>query len=288
MIKGFHIPFSLGEEQVTALGRELLGSGLYQWIEIKWPCHYLGVDASSYLRGIRRIVDQYAPGVSCHIPTNLDLGQTNTGMRAEIVRQIRLCIDYAADFGATILPLHPGTIMTMDIPGTDETPVKRMLIAEGEHKRDTACALTAGVVADVAAYAAERGMTIALENLLLPQEIAHTAADLAALVDRCDAANVRALFDCGHAHRVGADVAAYVRALGGRIAHVHLNDNDGTCDLHQQLGEGGIPFGPMCRALREVGYAGAWVMETSYRSPAELARSAELLDAYWEKGDAST
>lgn len=280
MIKGFHIPFHFREDEIISLGERLIAAGHYQWIEIKWPCNYLGVDCASYLRGIRHLVKAYPLSVSCHIPTNLDLGQTNAGMRAELVRQIKSCMDYAAEFGTSILPLHPGTIMTMDIPETSETAVKRMLIAEGERKRESARRMTVEIVQETAEYAEQYGMTIVLENLLLPQEIAHTAEDLKNLVDRCERENVKALFDCGHAHRVGADIPAFIRTLGSRIAHVHLNDNDGTCDLHLQMGEGTIPFGPLFSALLEAGYRGALVMETSYRDSGELLKSSALLDNY--------
>ena len=35
MVKGFHIPFHWREEDIKKLGRELIGTGLYSWIEVK-------------------------------------------------------------------------------------------------------------------------------------------------------------------------------------------------------------------------------------------------------------
>ena len=280
MIKGFHIPYHFSEDEILALGNDLLSSGLYRWVEVKWPFQLFGFDPTSYVRGVRKIIREYGPQVSCHIPTNLDLGQTNQGMRAELLRQAKACIDYSAELGATILPLHPGTILTMDIPATAETPTKQMLQRAGAQKRETARRYTVEIAQELAEYCAPMGMTLALENLLLPQEIAHSAEDLRDLVLRCDRPNIRALFDCGHAHRVGAAQGPYIRTLGELICHVHLNDNDGTCDLHQQLGEGSIQYPELFSALRETGYKGALVMETDYHSSADLFQSATILDGY--------
>ena len=284
MTKGFHIPYHFGEEEVQSLGRELLATGRYGWIEIKWPFHLFGFDPASYVRGVRGLVRDYRPGVSCHIPTNLDLGQTNTAMHDTVMQEAKLCIDYAAEFGATIMPLHPGTILTMDIPDTTETPVKKALRRAGEQKREQARALTVEIAQELAEYSSQYGMTVALENLLLPQEVAHEAQDLRDLVVRCGRDNIRALYDCGHSHRVGASQGEYIRTLGGLICHVHLNDNDRTCDLHQQMGEGTIDYGEMFAALGEVGYQGVLVMETSYHDSTDLLQSSAMLDAYLQRG----
>lgn len=280
MIKGFHIPFHWKEEEIKKMGSELIETGHYSWVEIKWPVNYVGMDCASYVRGIRWLIEQYPVGVSCHIPTNLDLGQTNVGMRRELIHQIKQCADYAAELRVSILPVHPGTIMTMDIPTVADTEVKRELIAAGERKKNAARQMTIEVVSEIAEYAAQYDMTIALENLLLPQEVAHSAEDLRSLVDGCHRENVRALFDCGHAHRVKAPVGDFVRTLGNRICHVHINDNDTTCDLHAQMGEGSIPYADMFQALREINYKGALVMETDYDSIGDLLRSSSILDQY--------
>jgi sugar phosphate isomerase/epimerase len=173
----------------------------------------------------------------------------------------------------------------MDIPATDETETKQMLRLAGERKRETARAMTVEIAQELADYARQYNMTIAMENLLLPQENAHTALDLRDMILRCKRDNVRALFDCGHAHRVGADQGDFIRTLGNLVCHVHLNDNDGTCDLHQQIGEGTIDFDAVFVALREIGYQGALVMETSYRDSDDLLESSRLLNHYLKAGE---
>lgn len=283
IIKGFHIPFHLKEEEIIRLGDVLLGSGEYSWIEIKWPNHYIGKEYESYVRGIQKLVQLYHPGVSCHIPTNLDIGQSNKYMQDAVIHQIKQCIDYAFKFNATILPIHPGTIMTFDPPSTDETDVKKSLRKALVSKKAEAKKLSIQVIQVIADYAKQYDMTIAVENLLLPQEICYTAKELKELVNECNRDNVKALYDCGHAHRVLEDVGEYARILDQSLVHVHLNDNDSTCDLHLQLKEGSIDYDAMFKAFANIQFYGPYVMETSYQSAEELLLSSHILDTYFNQ-----
>ena len=132
---------------------------------------------------------------------------------------------------------------------------------------------------EISGAADRHGLVLALENVLLPQEIVYDWGQLVQILDAVDRPNVRALLDCGHAHRCGLDSAEFARRLGDRLCHVHVNDNDGTCDLHLQIGEGNIAYRSVFAALRAADYRGAVVGETSWRSSDDLRTSARLLDA---------
>ncbi len=283
MKKGFHIPFSMKEDQIIELGEKLLKTHIYDFIEIKWPCNYIDFDCSSYIKGIKYLVSTYNVGASCHIPTNLDLGQTNIDMRNEVIRQIKLCIDYAKEMKVTILPVHPGTILTMDVPSTNETPVKQHLQEAGKKKKINARNLTVSLIQEVADYAEENGMIIAVENLLLPQEIAYGAYELNEIITLIDRVNVKALYDCGHAYRTNQDVGEFIDILGENLCHVHLNDNDGTCDLHLQLEDGNIEYNKIFEALNRIDYKGALIVETNYKDYTDLILSAQIIDKYLKK-----
>lgn len=280
MKKGFHVPLHLAPSTIETLGERLLASGLYQWVELKYPYDTLGSDPEPYHRAVRDLVERHRPGVSVHVPTNYDLGHWSEALRRATIDQIRTVARYAADLGATIMPIHPGTIFTMDVPADTDHPIKKMIAEAGARKKERARRLTVEGLLELALPAEEAGITLALENVLLPQEVVYTAAELESLVAAVGSAAVGALFDCGHAHRCGLDSAAFVRDLAGRIVHVHINDNDGSCDLHMQLGEGTIDYPAFFSALEEVGYHGAVVVETIYRDADDLIESARLIDAY--------
>jgi sugar phosphate isomerase/epimerase len=244
---------------------------MYRWIEVKYPYDVRGFDGAPYDRAVRRLVRQTSPGISIHVPTNYDLGAWSDSVRSATLRCISAVIEYGASLGATVAVIHPGTIHTMDVPGTGDTPVKAMLQEAAERKKERARQLTAEALRELAPRAAKLGMTLALENVLLPQEVVYTAGELARLVLQVDHPSVRATFDAGHAHRRGLDPAACIRELSQLMCHVHLNDNDGTCDLHLPPGEGMIDFVSIFRAMEESGYSGAVVAETIYQTREDLA-----------------
>ena len=71
--------------------------------------------------------------------------------------------------------------------------------------------------------------------------------------DGVDDSRLRICLDVGHANAYSeVPVEDWIAMLGGRIAHVHLHNNEGDADLHQPLGEGSIPMEAVLDAvLRE-------------------------------------
>ena len=145
--------------------------------------------------------------------------------------------------------------------------------------KERARRLTVEGLQELAVAAQRHGIVLALENVLLPQEIVYDWNQLGGLLDAVARPNVCALLDCGHAYRRGLDPAEFVAKLGGRLCHVHVNDNDGSCDLHLQIGEGSIPYRAVFAALRAAEYRGAVVVETEWQSIEDLVTSARRLDA---------
>jgi sugar phosphate isomerase/epimerase len=279
---GFHIPFSHTPELIGVLGSELLAPGHFDWIEVKYPYDMLGFDPRPYEDAIRSLIERHDPQRSLHIPTHYDIGMWSASVRETILTQIERTIDFAASLGCTVLPIHPGTILHMDIPQGASAPNAERVREAALAKKRRAFDHTVSALKQLSDRAARHDMTLALENVLLPQEIAYSAADLIELIDAVDRENVRALFDCGHAHRAGYESSAFVFEIAPYLCHVHVNDNDGSCDLHQQLGTGTIDFASMFDALEASNYTGAVVVETAYRSAAELKESARLIGEYRE------
>ena len=98
--------------------------------------------------------------------------------------------------------------------------------------------------------------------------------ELAILVEMVDEPNVGYCLDSGHIHACGGDVAAAVRALGGRIFETHLHDNRAlgakdrhaiiplNSDEHLSPGFGTIPWIDVINALSDVGFQGPATFET--------------------------
>lgn len=71
--------------------------------------------------------------------------------------------------------------------------------------------------------------------------------------------------DIGHCNLYGRSPTRMLRHFAGRIAHVHLNDNDGRRDLHLPAGCGLIDWNAVAKALRDVGYDSTLTIEVFSR-----------------------
>jgi sugar phosphate isomerase/epimerase len=84
-------------------------------------------------------------------------------------------------------------------------------------------------------------------------------------------------FDIGHFYCVKDEPAPTVHKLKDHIRHVHLEDIAATRVHHHMIpGEGAIDFGPVLKALKDVGYDG-WVtieLYTCHENPDYAAKTA--------------
>ena len=62
-------------------------------------------------------------------------------------------------------------------------------------------------------------------------------------------------FDTGHSLMLGKDMRKFIHTLGHRIEALHLNDNDGTDDLHTMPYNGALDWERTINALKDVGYS---------------------------------
>ena len=82
------------------------------------------------------------------------------------------------------------------------------------------------------------GMTVLLENVE-----DNTPEVFAEIVYGINSLKICCCFDVAHAHVYSsAPLNEWIQALGGKIKHVHLSDNDGKDDLHLPLGKGNLPL----------------------------------------------
>ncbi len=282
---GFQLSHRIDAKTIETLGHELIETGIYQAVELEYPMHTVGNDEQKieeYVEAIRKLLKRYDLRVSLHIPTNLDCGVGNAVVRHAVLEEMKQSIDFAAECGVCMLSVHGATIGNFDYPEVADTPAKAFLQEVYFRKKQNALQATVDMLGEIGAYANQYGCAVALENVLLKQEVIHTPDDLLFVLEKVSLDNIGALYDCGHSNRIGYDSARFIRELGERLIHVHINDNDGTCDLHGQIGSGTVDFRAVFAALHELRYAGTVLVEFMAKSIDDLKTSAALLKPYME------
>jgi sugar phosphate isomerase/epimerase len=106
------------------------------------------------------------------------------------------------------------------------------------------------VLRELAPEARKAGVVLLLENML-------SAEDNVRIIERAGSPAVLVYYDTGNSANAGFDPVKEIRWLGkSRIGQIHLKDKG-------YLGEGGINFPEVMRAIADIGYAGFAILETS-------------------------
>jgi len=106
--------------------------------------------------------------------------------------------------------------------------------------------------------AKDAGVILAIENTL-------SAKQNAEILDRIGSDAVRVYYDVGNLTGQGYDVPAEIRFLKERIAIFHFKDG------RDYLGEGKVQYKAIAEAIKELGYQGWIVLETSNPSGDRVA-----------------
>jgi sugar phosphate isomerase/epimerase len=179
--------------------------------------------------------------------SSLMMGLLNTNPLASDPRApgwLEQSIDAAKDLGAKVILVAffgKGDLRQPD--GTLKTEDVNMVV-----KR----------VQTAARRAKDSGVILALENTL-------SAKQNVEILERIGNQAVKLYYDVGNSTRNGYDVPSEIRFLKDRIACIHFKDGK------SYLGEGEIKFEPIAAAIKDIGYQGWIVLETSDPSKNSVA-----------------
>lgn len=178
-------------------------------------------------------------------------------VRARAVAANRRSIDCAEALGARLLC---GPVMGPIGQFTGAGPTD----AELDH--------AAGVLADTAAYAAGKGIHVALEFLnRFELYVMNDTATTARFCERVGAPNLGILYDTFHANIEEKDPAAAIRAHARHITHVHISENDRSTP-----GAGQVRWAETFAALAEVKYRGMLMVEAFGLALPELSAATRI------------
>ena len=192
----------------------------------------------AFARELRKIGEAY--GMECnqsHAPFPTD--------KPPIRAYLKRAIECTAEAGGKICVIHPANDLTAEE--------------------------NAEVYFELLPFAKDHGVKIATENMWnwpKGQDQATRAAcshhdDFVAHLDAVNDDFFVACLDIGHAEMRGLDTSApqMIRAIGDRLAALHIHDNDRWHDLHQIPFAGSIDWNEIIKALKEIDYKGEFTLE---------------------------
>ena len=190
-----------------------------------------------------------------HRDQTCDLASLDPAQRNKALADHQQTVNLAADLGGCILVTHDIAIPEPDQP-------------EGLERRAT----FVDSMAQIAEYAAPKGVRLALENI--PRGYTNEPDRLVTLMEDLDEPNVGVVIDTGHRNMSG-DPPTTLRAIGKHLITLHLHDNHGEADEHLLPGRGNINWQQVSAALGDINYNGAFMYEISRpEDVSELAANA--------------
>jgi sugar phosphate isomerase/epimerase len=224
-----------------------------------WPPHY-GPYERARLR--RRLADA-GVGVYSLNPTYLDVNiiSLNPAIRAASVAELIANLELAAEIGAQVVVVSPGRRHPL-IPAPD----------------DEAERLSLDGIARLVRRGEDLGVTVGLENL--PSLFATTGAAVRRLAEQIGSPRCRIVFDVANAY-MSQDPSEGLREAAPYLALVHYSDTHKHAWGHLPLGMGEVNFAAATDTLREIGFAGPVLLETTFAQDPDggIRSSLALLDS---------
>jgi sugar phosphate isomerase/epimerase len=233
----------LQESMLTPILASIANAGFKQ-IELLCESPHFGEPQLS-VSEVREQMEQHGLSMDvAHGPyVHVDCGAPDETERQHAVDWIASFFDPMAALGATCIVVHPNRHTNREAPEKSRLETRQSLI-------------------ELADRAGERGLRLALENLMLYQgrRAGDSVKELLEIIDGLPP-NVGLCLDTGHAAIAQRDPAEELRLGGQRIFHLHLHDNDGTYDHHWVPGDGIIRFDDVIQTMQRTGFSGSATIE---------------------------
>jgi sugar phosphate isomerase/epimerase len=222
----------------AGLGFVELGSGA------DWAPDVLAPVRATAGRPLRYLVHNYFP--PHERPFVLNLASADPESLARSVEHCRRAVDLSAELGAPFFSVHAGFAFAArpEQLGRDQTRIPRVPLTQAHE-------IFVRSLRDLCAYAAERGVRVAVENnVIAPFNLVNgrnllglcaTAEDILRTQAEVGAPNLGFLVDTGHAKvtagALGFDAQRFLSTVAPHVIAFHLSDNDGTADTNQPFAE---------------------------------------------------
>jgi len=223
-----------------------------------WEILSEGEDRLELLRGdIGYGRDSFGMSFQVHAPlSDINIGSVYEPMRIAAMNEIKQTIVMCHQLELGLLTVHPGFVQGIAFLNRADALVK-----------------TKESIREIAAFAHEQGVKVAVENM--PANINATCTQARELLEAIAGSEVGVCFDMGHANTSGQLDA--MLEIVDRFANVHLHNNAGQWDQHNRVHDGTADLGKVVRTLKK-SYKGDVIIEsTDLESGAESRRILERL-----------
>lgn len=242
--------YDMGEEPLEVTFKRLQRYG-YDGIEL------IGEPNKFNPSLVRSLCEEYGLRVFsvlgwCIAPTDSrDLAHPDPSVRARSVTYVKQGVDFAKAVDApiaVIIPAPAGRTAPVGVADTEDA-WREAIATEWAHAVSS--------VQEAASYAEEQGVTLAVEPINRYETfLVRNVDEGLRFVREVDSPAVKLHLDAFHMHIEERDPAEAIRKAGDLLVNMHISDSN-----RETVGRGHTDFQAMMRALKEIEYQGALVLE---------------------------
>jgi sugar phosphate isomerase/epimerase len=208
-----------------------------------WEILSEGEDSLEQIRdGIGYGKESLDMSFQAHVPiSDVNIGSVHEPMRLAALNEVKQTIMMCHQLEIPLATVHPGFIQGIAFLNKAKALEK-----------------TKDSVKELAAFAHDNSVVIAIENM--PANINGTCTTAAELLEVVDSAGLGICFDMGHAN-TSRQIDEFLK-IAERFENVHLHNNEGTWDQHNEIDDGTADIGKVISCLRK-SYSGNLVIEST-------------------------
>jgi len=207
-----------------------------------------GLVSEEEIDHIKGIAEDNRLMLAIHFCAGNDLAGINKGHLEESRWQLRETIRICSRIGGSVVIVHPGQSPRLSVH--KKNPLNRYPKFQLAYLEKEARVRFKESLADAAKCGEELGVIIGLENFShVDNCMQSNLEDIVEWVDDIASPALKITLDTGHANLEGG-VEKAVAIYGSRIAHIHIDDNDGRSSAHGELGSGTIHWHAAAPFLR--------------------------------------
>ncbi len=208
---------------------------------------------------LKDTLSTYDMVVTTHAPfTDLNAASPFQPVKGAIERTMQRFVGFSASLGATMITVHPGSVHNEELvpesSGSSATLIRKMV-------REAGGRLSINI----------ENLTKSFSKYHFP--LASTMESLELLMANIEGS--RCTLDTGHAHVNGQDPLQMAERIGGKIAEIHLNDNEGSSDDHLMPGDGKVQFDGLLKRVSSPDVLLCLELNPHRYSPGEVLSSME-------------
>jgi sugar phosphate isomerase/epimerase len=228
-----------GDEPLAETAARLAGFG-YDGLELKG-------DLELYAPAeVKAILDDHGLAALSLTPEDVDLPHPDAEVRAEAVDYYLRLLDFAAEVGAPMVGCH-GAVGRIRPVTTYEQEYVNYVVG----------------VQRIAERAQELGLRLAIEVLnRYESHLLNTSEEAVRFVEEVGAPNLGLLLDAYHMNIEETDLSGTIRTAGEHLFLFHAADSN-----RQAVGRGHTDFAGVMRALKDIEYNSAIVVECMASGP---------------------